>query len=94
MQLQRTALHKACESDRVEVAATLLKHGANVDKKDKVRLLCVHGQHGSLEPVSFRQQQLTRSFSLSGGAIKVASLYENYLAARTLYRHKDGLGSP
>ena len=27
----------------------------------------------------FWQQQLTRSFSLSGGAIKVASLYENYL---------------
>ena len=36
----------ACGSNRVGVAATLLKHGANVDKKDKVRLLCVQGQHG------------------------------------------------
>ena len=35
----------ACESGHVEVAATLLKHGAKVDKEDKVRLLCVRGQH-------------------------------------------------
>ena len=46
MQGYQTALHKACESGHVEVAAVLLRHGANVDKKDKVRLLCDHGQHG------------------------------------------------
>ena len=46
MQNEETALHKACASDHVEVAATLLKHGANADKEDKVRLMCVHGQHG------------------------------------------------
>ena len=46
MQGKKTALHIACERDHVEVAATLLKHGANVDKEDRVRLLCVHSQHG------------------------------------------------
>ena len=46
MQDEETALHKACKNDDVEIAATLLKHGATIDKKDKVRLLCVHGQHG------------------------------------------------
>ena len=46
MQYQWTALHVACGRDHVEVAATLLKHGANVDMEDKVRVLCVHGQHG------------------------------------------------
>ena len=46
MQYQRTALHMACERGHVEAAATLLKHGANVDKRNRVRLLCVHGQHG------------------------------------------------
>ena len=43
MQDKEIALHKACESGHVEVAATLLKHGA---VNDLVRLLCVHGQHG------------------------------------------------
>ena len=38
MQHKETALHMACESGRAEVAATLLKHGANVDKEDMVSL--------------------------------------------------------
>ena len=38
MQYKRTALHKAYASGHVEVAATLLKHGANVDKEDGVSL--------------------------------------------------------
>ena len=38
MQNKDTALHKACERGHVEVAATLLKHGANVNKNDMVRL--------------------------------------------------------
>ena len=38
MQYKRTALHMACISGHVEVAATLLTHGANVDKEDAVRL--------------------------------------------------------
>ena len=46
MQNKETALHMACRRGHVEVAATLLKHGANVDKEDWVRLLCVHGGHG------------------------------------------------
>ena len=45
LQDEKTALHVACASGHVELAATLLKHGANVDKQDEVRLLCVHGQH-------------------------------------------------
>ena len=49
MQHQQTALHMACESGHVVVAATLLIHGANVDKKDRVRLLCVYGQHGVMQ---------------------------------------------
>ena len=49
MQYKHTALHKACASGHVEVAATLLKHGANVNKEDAVILLCVHGQHGDTE---------------------------------------------
>ena len=46
MQHNETALHMACAEGHVEVAATLLKHGANVDKEDMVRLFCVHGEHG------------------------------------------------
>ena len=38
MQYKETALHMACKSGHVEVAATLLTHGANVDKEDAVRL--------------------------------------------------------
>ena len=38
MQHKETALHKACASGHAEVAATLLKHGANVDKEDMVSL--------------------------------------------------------
>ena len=38
MQYKETALHKACERSHVEIAATLLKHGANVDKGDVVSL--------------------------------------------------------
>ena len=40
MQYKETALHMACERGHVKVAATLLKNGANVDKEDKVRLVC------------------------------------------------------
>ena len=40
MQFQRTALHMACASGHVEVAATLLKRGANIDMEDVVRLVC------------------------------------------------------
>ena len=47
MQDEKTALHVACASGHVELAATLLKHGANVNKEDEVRLLCVHG-HGHI----------------------------------------------
>ena len=39
-------------------------------------------------PASFQQQQSTRSFLLSGGAIKFASLCALY------YYHKYGLGLP
>ena len=46
MQDKRTALHMACASGHVEVATILLKHGANIDKEDWVRLLCIHGPHG------------------------------------------------
>ena len=42
----------------------------------------------------FRQQQLTRSFSLPEGAIKLASLPEIYIPACAIHLHKDGLGSP
>ena len=38
MQYKETALYKACASDHMEVAVTLLKHGANVDKEDMVSL--------------------------------------------------------
>ena len=38
MQEKKTALHMACASGHVEVAATLRKHGANVDKEDMVSL--------------------------------------------------------
>ena len=38
MQDEETALHMAYENGHVEVAATLLKHGANVDKEDGVSL--------------------------------------------------------
>ena len=38
MQYKETALHVASENGHVEVAATLLKHEANVDRKDKVSL--------------------------------------------------------
>ena len=40
------------------------------------------------------QQQLTRSFSLPGGAIKPVSLCEAGLPACALLLHEDGLGSP
>ena len=38
MQNKETALHKACARGHVEVATTLLKHGANVNKEDVVSL--------------------------------------------------------
>ena len=38
MQFKETALHMAYASGHVEVAATLLKHGAIVDKEDMVSL--------------------------------------------------------
>ena len=38
MQDNKTALYMACESGHIEVAATLLKHGANIDKGDMVSL--------------------------------------------------------
>ena len=38
MQYKETALYKAYKSGHVEVAATLRKHGANVDKEDMVSL--------------------------------------------------------
>ena len=36
-----TALHAACEHGHVDVATSLLQHGAVVDSQDKVRLLYV-----------------------------------------------------
>ena len=36
IQFQQTALHMACESDHVEIAVTLLKHGANVNKRNNM----------------------------------------------------------
>ena len=41
-----TALITACEQGNIECATVLLKHRANVNYQNKVRLLCVHGQHG------------------------------------------------
>ena len=38
MQYKETALHMAYAEGHVEVAATLLKHGANINKEDKVSL--------------------------------------------------------
>ena len=38
MQHKETALYMAYASGHLEVAATLLKHGANVNKKDMVSL--------------------------------------------------------
>ena len=42
MQDGETALHWACENGHVEVATALLKQGASIDEKDKVRLLHVN----------------------------------------------------
>ena len=41
-----TALHAACKHGHMDVASLLLHHGAVVNIKDKVRLLCIHGEHG------------------------------------------------
>ena len=42
MQRRDTALHAACEHGHVDVASSILQHGAVVDSKDRVRLLYVH----------------------------------------------------
>ena len=36
-----TALHVACKHGHIDVASSLLQHGAVVDSQDKVRLLYV-----------------------------------------------------
>ena len=45
MQAGQTALHKASSRGYLEIVTTLLKYGASVDLKDKVRLLFVHDQY-------------------------------------------------
>ena len=40
-----TALFAACSQGRLDTAAVLIKHGATVNNLNKVRSLCVHGQH-------------------------------------------------
>ena len=44
MQLGKTALHKACEGARVDVVRILMRNGASIDQKDRVRLsyVCDH----------------------------------------------------
>ena len=40
-----TALFAACGEGHLDTAAILIKHGAMVNFLNKVRPLCVHGQH-------------------------------------------------
>ena len=44
MQNGLTALHLACGEGQVETVTVLLKNGASIAEKDKVRLLYVHDQ--------------------------------------------------
>ena len=42
MQIEQTALHKACSKGHIDLARVLTENGASVQQKDMVRMLYIH----------------------------------------------------